>query len=153
MRWTQWFFRLCATIASKSKDPATKVGCVIVAEDQSIVSAGYNGFPRGVQDDAFFVPARYERPEKYVWTEHAERNAIYAAAKRVLQGSSMYLTWYPCADCARAIIQSGITDVYIDKVNYREEDEAKYPQFRFDAARQMLAEAGVRVHVMDIGAK
>jgi dCMP deaminase len=74
------------------------------------VAHGWNGFPRGVDDD---VDERHERPAKYLWTEHAERNAIYNAAAigAATAGCTMYLPWYPCTGCARAIIQSGISEV------------------------------------------
>ena len=106
-KWDARFMELAQLVALWSKDRSRKTGAVIVSTDRSILSTGFNGFPRGVNDDA---SERHERPAKYRWTEHAERNAIYGAAKHgvLLQGSTMYLSWYPCMDCARAIIQSGI---------------------------------------------
>ena len=105
--WNKTFIKLARHIASWSKD--TSVGtCAIIADDTNrIVSVGYNGFPTGANDD---LPERYERPQKYLYTEHAERNAIYNAARIGVSTKDciMYLMWFPCADCARAIIQSGI---------------------------------------------
>lgn len=112
-KWDLRWMRLAAEIAEWSKDTSTHVGCIIVGPDNAIRSLGYNGFPRGVNDD---VEERYERPLKYMWTEHAERNAIYNSSRMglSLQGSTMYLNGnhgFPCSECARAIIQCGITSL------------------------------------------
>lgn len=106
--WDARWLQVADHIATWSKDRSTQVGCVIVGNANQVLSMGYNGFPRGVNDD---IEERHDRPDKYLWTEHAERNAIYNAARTgtALAGSTMYLPWYPCADCARAIIQSGIS--------------------------------------------
>jgi dCMP deaminase len=106
--WDSRFMRLAEHIGSWSKDRSTKVGCVIVGPNREIRSTGYNGFPRGL-DDA--PEERHVRPAKYKWTEHAERNAIYNAARVgvSIEGCTMYLPWFPCMDCARAILQSGIS--------------------------------------------
>lgn len=105
--WDKKFIGLVRHIAQWSKDKSTQTAAVIVDNDHRILSTGYNGFPVGVNDS---IEERYERPAKYLWTEHAERNAIYSAAKNgiPLNGSTMYMDWFPCADCARAIIQAGI---------------------------------------------
>ena len=96
-------------VAQESKDRSTKVGCVIVSDDGVILSTGWNGFPRGVNDQD---EAKHERPAKYHWTEHAERNAIFNAAREGirLKGSTAYLNWepYPCEACMRALHQAGI---------------------------------------------
>jgi dCMP deaminase len=107
LKWDARYLELADQIGSWSKDPTTKVGCVIVGMDGQILSTGFNGFPRRVNDD---VPERYDRPDKYSWTEHAERNAIYNAALSgmSLRDGTLYVPWHPCADCARGIIQSGI---------------------------------------------
>jgi dCMP deaminase len=136
--WIERWFVLCDEIGSWSKDKSTKIGCVIVGQHNQILSSGYNGFPRGVDD---VKPERHERPAKYLWTEHAERNAIYNAARHgvALEGSIMYIRWFPCCDCARAIIQSGISrlvaiDPSGDKTLWREE---------LNIARDMMLEAGI----------
>lgn len=105
--WDKRWMDLATLVSSWSKDRSRKCGAVIVDHRESVVSLGWNGFPRGINDN---VDERHERPAKYQWTEHAERNAIYGAASRghSVQGCTMYVSWYPCADCARAIIQSGI---------------------------------------------
>ena len=99
--------------ASWSKDDSSKVGCVIVNIDGIVVSMGYNGMPRGVDDTQ---QDRYVRPNKYLWFEHAERNAIYQSIGAV-KGCTLYVTHVPCADCARGIVQTGITTVVIDIQN------------------------------------
>lgn len=105
--WDRRFLELAHTVGSWSKDRSAKTGCVIVGPDRLLRSTGYNGFVRGVDDD---VPSRHERPMKYSWTEHAERNAIYNAARLgiSLTGCTAYINWFPCMDCARALIQVGI---------------------------------------------
>jgi len=147
MNWDEYFFEMCKFVSQKSKDLHTKAGCVIVGPDNSVRSTGYNGFPRRVID-GMGVPERYERPEKYVWTEHAERNSIYAAAKAgiPLDGCKIYITGLSCCECTRAIIQSGITDVYI--ANYdKEYIEKNNDKYRFDASEKMFGESGVILHI------
>ena len=110
MEFYEYFIKLADVVAEKSKDRSTKVGVVVVGPDREIRSTGYNGFPRGINDD---IDERHERPAKYDWTEHAERNAVYNAARmgQSLKDCTMYFNWEPCpcVDCARAIIQAGIT--------------------------------------------
>lgn len=110
VNWDKRLVDLSNTIAQWSKDKSTKVGAIIADNENRIISVGYNGFPSGCNDD---IDSRHTRPTKYLLTEHAERNAIYSAAKHgiSLRGCSIYLNWFPCADCARAIIQSGIAKV------------------------------------------
>ncbi|RKZ20216.1 hypothetical protein DRQ50_00220 [bacterium] len=132
--WDEKWVGRAVEYASWSKDPSTKVGCVIVdPHTNTEVAGGYNGFPRRVREmvdvlksDAKNVlrpvgqeldPERWRRPTKYMFAEHAERNAIYNAARlgRATQGCWAYLSWDPsesiCADCARALIQAGIHTV------------------------------------------
>lgn len=110
--WDDTFIELTQVLAKRSKDTSTKVGAVIVGRNREIRSTGYNGMPRGVNDD---VAERYERPLKYKWFEHAERNAIYNAARVGIpvEKCTMYVALYPCTDCARAIIQAGISWVVV----------------------------------------
>ena len=147
-RWDEYFFDFAKVAASKSKDRSTKVGTVVVGPDHDIRATGYNGFPRGIDDD---VDERHERPQKYEWTEHAERNAVYHAARVgvPLKGCAIYLDWFPCTDCARAIIQSGIIEVVVDGRGYQEKEAHWYPRWKasFDRAREMLCEAGVTIRI------
>jgi len=116
MNWDTYFMNIVDTVREKSKDINTKIGAVIVGMDNEIRSVGYNGFPRGVNDD---IISRYERPIKYMYTEHAERNAIYNAARMgtCLNRCRMYTNAIPCSDCARGIIQSGIVEVIVKDLN------------------------------------
>jgi len=137
--WDQTFLALAKEVAKRSKDPSTKVGAVIVGPDHEIRSMGYNCFPRGVNDSA---PKRLERPLKYKWVEHSERNAIFNAARVgiPLKGCSMVISWLPCSDCVRAIIQSGIVSIVVDDISipsrWRED---------FVVSMTMLREAGIKI--------
>jgi len=108
MDWNKYFMSMAFFVAMKSKDKSTQVGTVIVGIDHEIISTGYNGLPRGADDNNSEVN---EKPLKYMLTEHSERNAIYNACRIGVstKGCIMYTIAMPCADCARAIIQSGIT--------------------------------------------
>jgi dCMP deaminase len=125
MNWHQYFLTLCETISQKSKDPTTKVGAVIVGPTNEVRSTGYNGFPRGVDDSKMY---RYERPAKYVWTCHAEINAICAAAKvgTTLGGCLLYCSLPPCMECAKAITQVGIREVVYNLNRHVVWDSPKY---------------------------
>ena len=109
MIWDKRLFNLAKHVAEWSSDPGTKVGSVIAGPGNDVRALGYNGLPRDIEDTAGF----FERPLKYLWIEHAERNAIYAAARvgLALPGCRMYVSWFPCADCARAIVQVGLKEV------------------------------------------
>ena len=115
MDWDTLFMNMAYLVAMKSKDRGTHVGAIIVGPDNEVRSVGYNSFPRGINDD---ILERQERPEKYHWFAHAERNAI-ANAARVgipLKGCILYTNGIPCNDCAFAIINAGITEVVVDKL-------------------------------------
>ena len=139
MTWDDKHLSLSKEIASWSKDRSTKVGAVIVGEDNEIISVGYNGFPRGVDDD---VEERHQRPEKYKWAEHAERNAIYNFARRFLKGTKIFLPWIPCTDCARAIIQCGISEIITDNIKIPDRWKDN-----FKTSIKMLEEAGVTIRL------
>lgn len=104
--WTEYFFGLCEINARKSKDPSTQVGAVVVRPDNTIASMGWNGFPRGVAD------VYEDREHKLLRTVHAELNAILNA-REPLHGYTLYvMPLHPCANCAAAIIQSGIKHIH-----------------------------------------
>lgn len=114
MSWEEYYRTLAHTVKLKSKDKSTQIGAVIVSPNNGIISTGYNSFPRGIDDT---VDERQQRPEKYYWFEHAERNAIFNAARNGVStiNSTIYLSCgMPCADCCRAIINAGITTVYLE---------------------------------------
>jgi dCMP deaminase len=107
-KWDKRWMEIAQHFGTWSKDPSTKVGCVIVGSSNQVLSQGFNGFPRGATDSL----ARYHnRAVKYKWVEHAERNAVYNAARTgtSLMQATLYVPWFPCAECARAVAQSGIT--------------------------------------------
>lgn len=142
IKWDNHWLGLAKYEAENSKDPSTKVGCVIIGRDNAVRSTGYNGLPRGADDE---VPERNVRPEKLFWYEHAERNAIFNAARigTALSGSTIYSTLCPCMDCARAIIQSGIKRVVTPKP-----DLEKYSLWagQFERAETLYRECNVRLH-------
>lgn len=115
MNWDDYFFSIVDTVSKKSKDSSTQVGCVIVGSGGNIISTGYNSFVRNINDG---VEYRQSRPEKYYWMEHAERNAIYNAARSgvSLLNSTLYVSGIPCHDCWRGIIQSGIRTVVVSDI-------------------------------------
>jgi dCMP deaminase len=143
MNWIEYFREIATVVAKKSKDKRTNIGAVIVGRDNEIVSTGYNSFPRGINDN---VPERQEKPEKYHWFEHAERNAIYNAARIGVstKGCTIYLShWFPCVECTRAIIQSGIETLYCEPLS--ETNISTTYQESFIRSEKMLHEAGVYV--------
>jgi dCMP deaminase len=141
-KWYHRFMDAITVVSSWSKDKSTKVAAVIVDDKQRLVSWGFNGFPRGVNDD---IEARHERPAKYLWTEHAERNSIYAAAARgiALEGLTMCTNFFPCADCSRSVIQVGLKEIVCERPKNTERDQRWAESFK--VSRQMLKEAGVKI--------
>lgn len=146
--WQSRFIKIAREIASWSKDKSTKHGCVIVdPHTRAILSTGYNGFPRNIDDE---VESRHERPEKYSWTEHAERNAIYHCARSGVgtEGTVLFITGWSCPDCARAIIQAGITHVYIDGASLGSSFDQRWAEVT-SISKKMFQEAGVEVFIVD----
>lgn len=137
--WVQHFMEVAKLTAEKSSDTSTKVGAVFTDFENTQLTSGYNGLPRGVQ----YIPERLERPLKYKYFEHAERNAIYNAVRKgiALLGSRLYVTAFPCTDCARAIIQSGATQIFYEQ---NPELEARWKEDMLEA-KAMLLEAGVEI--------
>jgi len=139
-KWDIRFIELARHISGWSKDPSTKVGCVVVGEDREIRSTGFNGFPRGIDDD----PERLaDREKKYPLICHAEENAIMHAARIgvSLKDSTAYVTWPPCSRCARSLIQAGIREVVYS--SSEEIPERWLEDFKISTG--MLAEANVLV--------
>ena len=111
--WDEFFMRHVYLVASKSKDDSTKIGAVLV-RDNTVISEGYNGICRKVNDG---IVERNQRPEKYFWYEHGERNSVYNAARngiKTLQ-STLYTQACPCCDCARSVLQAGIKEIVLHK--------------------------------------
>lgn len=143
-KWHQRFMDVAILISSWSKDNSTQTGAIVVGPDREIRTTGYNGFVRGVDDNK---PARLERPTKYDFFEHAERNAIYNACLTgtSLKGCVMYATHAPCTDCARAIIQSGIKMVVTHEVKIDTNTPQNTWRDKLSYSAEMFAEAGVEV--------
>lgn len=142
INWDNYFMSIAYLIASKSKDERTHIGAVIVGQNKEIKSTGYNSFVRGLID---YIPERQEKPEKYYWFEHAERNAIYNATLigTSLKGCKMYTNGIPCMDCARGIVQAGIIEVVVDKK--WDSDNGKKWSDHAKRTIQMFDEVGVKI--------
>ena len=142
--WDIKFIEQAKVVAEWSKDTNRKNGAVIVNKDNIVISQGYNGLPIGCDDSD---ETRFVQPTKYLFTEHAERNALYFAARIgvSVKGCRMYTTMFPCADCARGMIQTGITKLIAPTPDV---DHPKWgPHFK--AALVMLEEANVEVILID----
>ena len=141
-KWNRRFMEVAFLVATWSKDTSTKTGAVIVGPDKEIRATGYNGPVRGVNDD---LPERYERPVKYDFFEHAERNALYNACLTgvSVKGCTMFATHTPCVDCARAIIQSGIKTVITNKLVIDANTPQNTWRDKLSHSAEMFKEAGV----------
>ena len=149
MDWDTYFMGLAVFVSLKSKDESTKCGCILIGDKNQIVSTGYNGIPRGLEDDN---PNRHERPEKYYWFEHAERNAIYNAALNGMctKGTRAFITAPPCADCTRALVQSGIKEISLPSYhNLRDKQGSKKWQEHLRVSQRILQEADIHVEYID----
>ena len=136
INWDEYFMGIAMLAARRSKDPSTQVGACIVSKDNIIISTGYNGMPQGCSDDEF--PWDREGEEtKYPYVVHAELNAILNANGRDLRGSRLFVALFPCNECAKAIIQSGVKEVI-----YLSDKYAHTPTTI--ASKRMLDAAGVR---------
>ncbi len=134
--WDEYFMGIAMLAAKRSKDPSTQVGACIVSQDNIIISTGYNGMPKGCSDDEF--PWDREGTEtKYPYVVHAELNAILNANGRDLRGSRVYVALFPCNECAKAIIQSGVKEVVYLSDKYKDTMGTL-------ASKRMLMAAGVK---------
>lgn len=134
--WDEYFMGVAKLAARRSKDPSTQVGACVVSPENIIISTGYNGMPMGCSDDEF-PWAREGAETKYPYVVHAELNAILNANGRDLRGSRVYVALFPCNECAKAIIQSGIKEVV-----YLSDKYAGTPGNI--ASKRMLDAAGVK---------
>ena len=139
--WDKRFLNLAGYIASWSKDPRTKVGCVIVDNRKRIVSVGYNGFPRGVSDN---VERYINRETKLKFICHAERNALDQAPYSV-ENCLLYTTHLPCNECTKSIVQRGIVAI----CSY--DNPRDYERFNWEESKQMLKEAGISIKLISTG--
>ena len=133
--WDEYFMGIATLSALRSKDPNTQVGACIVSPEHKILSMGYNGFPIGCSDDDF-TWSREGEDNKYLYTTHSELNAILNYRGGSLDGTTIYVTLFPCNECAKAIIQSGIREVVYACYKYADTTSVA-------ASKRMLRTAGV----------
>ncbi len=140
--WDTYFMGVAALSAERSKDPSTQVGACIVNPSNHIVGIGYNGLPNGLDDDVYPWDKDGDfLKTKYPYVVHAEPNAILNATEP-LTGAAMYVTLFPCHECAKLIIQSGITEIVYGSDKYQDKDS-------FKASKRMLQDALVKVRQID----
>ena len=118
--WDEYFMAVAKLAGMRSKDPNSQVGCCIVSPDNKILSIGYNGFPTGCSDEDFPWAREDEDPlrTKYIYVTHSELNAILNYRGGSLEGAKLYVSLFPCNECAKAIIQAGIRTVIYDSDKY-----------------------------------
>ena len=136
--WDEYFMGIAILSSKRSKDPSTQVGCCIVSQDNKILSMGYNGFPKGCSDDEFPWGKNSNKYDetKYAYVAHAELNAILNNPGASLIGAKLYVTLFPCNECAKAIIQAGIRRIVYDSDKYDGTPSVV-------ASKRMLKAAGV----------
>lgn len=134
--WDEYFMGVSLLAAQRSKDPNTQVGACIVDQNNIIISTGYNGFPKGCSDDTFPWERTGENT-KYPYVVHAELNAILNSGGKSLQGASLYVSLFPCNECTKAIIQSGIREIVYLSDKYADTQATL-------ASKTMLKAAGVK---------
>lgn len=134
--WDEYFMGVALLSGMRSKDPNTQVGCCIVSQDNKILSMGYNGLPMGCSDDNFPWARGGDDPleTKYLYTVHSELNAILNYRGGSLEGAKLYVSLFPCNECAKAIIQSGIKEVIYGSNKYEDTPSVKASMRMFDAA-------------------
>ena len=132
--WDEYFMGVAKLSGMRSKDPNTQVGCCIVSQDNKILSMGYNGLPTGCSDDVFPWGREGDDPleTKYVYTVHSELNAILNYRGGSLEGAKLYVSLFPCNECAKAIIQTGIKEVVYLSDKYAESDSTIASKRMFD---------------------
>jgi len=142
LTWDEAFIQMAFVIAQRSKDPSTQAGAVIVDQNHIITGLGYNGFPRNITDDALPWSRQGDFLEtKYPYVVHAEENAIYNSNNKT-EGARIYCTLFPCNECAKTIVQSGIKEVVYASDKYHDEEV-------WVASRKILDLAGVKYSQYD----
>ena len=133
--WDEYFMGVAMLSGMRSKDPNTQVGCCIVSQDNKILSMGYKGLPIGCSDDDLPWEREGDPLEtKYLFTAHSELNAILNYGGGSLRGAKLYVSLFPCNECAKAIIQSGIKEVIYDSDKYAATPSTIASKRMFDAA-------------------
>lgn len=135
LKWDEYFMGIALLSAKRSKDPSTCVGACIVSEDNKILSLGYNGMPIGCSDDEY----PWEREgepfnTKYLYVCHAEMNAILNYTGNNMKNSKLYVSLFPCNECAKALIQKGIKEIIYMEDKYANGDSVKASKRMFDSA-------------------
>ena len=147
LSWDEYFMGIALLSSMRSKDPSTQVGACIVNSEKRILSMGYNGMPRCCSDDEFpWDKNESALDSKYLYVCHAELNAILNCASGNVRGCTVYTTLFPCNECAKAIIQSGIAEVVYMSDKYAESDSVL-------ASKRMFATAGVKFREYNISGK
>ena len=138
--WDEYFMGVSVLAAKRSKDPNTQVGACSVDDNNVIISTGYNGFPKGCSDDEFPWVRIADKKEdtKYPYVVHAELNAILNAGGKSLRGARIYVALFPCNECAKAIIQSGIKEVVYLSNKYESDPMTQ-------ASKRMMQVAGIKL--------
>ena len=137
LSWDEYFMGIAHLSAMRSKDPHTQVGACIVSSENKIMSMGYNGFPNGCSDEDYpWGKSENELESKYLYATHSELNAILNYRGGSLENSKMYVTLFPCNECAKAIIQSGIKEIVYDSDKYADTPSVI-------ASKKMLKSAGI----------
>lgn len=146
LSWDEFFMGLAVLSSMRSKDPSTQVGACIVDKDKKIVSVGYNGMPHCCSDDVFPWDRGEGLSSKYLYVCHAELNAILNCHYGTVRGCTIYCTLFPCNECAKAIIQSGISEVVYLCDKYAETDSVR-------ASKRMLESAGIKCRPHELTGK
>ncbi len=147
LTWDEYFMGVAILSAGRSKDPGTQVGACIVSPTNRIMSVGYNGMPSGCSDDNYPWDREGEALKtKYLYVCHAELNAILNFRGGTLEGCRIYTTLFPCNECAKALIQSGISEIIYMQDKYSETDSVI-------ASKMMMKSAGVTFRKYEMGNK
>lgn len=151
LSWDEYFMSVAHLSGMRSKDPSTQVGACIVSKDNKILSIGYNGFPNGCSDDEFpWERDGEDYDTKYFYVTHSELNAILNYRGGSLEGTKLYVSLFPCNECAKAIIQAGIKEVVYDSDKYDGTPANRASKRMFDAAGVAYtpySRSGKHVHI------
>ncbi len=146
LSWDEYFMSIAVLSSKRSKDPSTQVGACIVDNEKKILSMGYNGMPHCCDDDEYPWGKDEGLNSKYLYVCHAELNAILNSHSGDVKGSTVYTTLFPCNECAKAIIQSGIKEVVYYEDKYADTDGVK-------ASKRMFDSAGVKYRAYEASGK
>ena len=154
LSWDDYFMSVALLSGKRSKDPNTQVGACIVNRNNVIESIGYNGLPKGCSDDEFPWEKEGETLDtKYPFVVHAELNAILNAKGKDLSGCKIYVALFPCNECAKAIIQSGISEVVYLSDKYADTDSIKASKYMFNKAGVKQIQLAPNVDKIEINLK